>query len=770
MNGNVSDYLDHATAGLRDDTELQLDVRAELASHVEDKAAELRRSGLSEPEAEALRALGAVTEVAAEIERGNRRRLLRRAWFRRTLRFALVPAAVLIAVACTDLKWAAVLGMVEMLGGQTSQGGRRHAPLPFLQQWAQKGLDSARGVRVLEAEPHELWQSDRDNRTYFAHHITHDVAQRTGFDEAPRQRLLALLEPARDIDPDNARYDYLRAAILLDGAAEIQSESQKGPDGKPLLGTLTWTIADRPRVDEAMGHLARGLAKGEFRRYGREMLSEQMEAMGAPRNLLEQVQRISISASALLPDLGKLRELGRASFLYGQTLADEGRVVEARPFLDAWRTLAIHLNRDCWTLIDCLVVTAIATGIPEHAALAYERLGLTDEAARTRREGALLGGPGKDWRERRNDPAVREANRANEAELKLYGGVLTRLLLPALNEWPAPADYDANRRLEYVTAMQAGQTLLSAVLLLAMLACLVISLRWRLLSNGAVIPILLLPDRWEVVRALVLGVLLPLLVFAGLSLFVPIGGQAYSIDSGLHKLLAEFVLLAVALFLAPVWLAVRAARRRCLDLGIPCGSTALGSLVGAALCVGLAGALMAWVGSWGPWRLAARDVARGLSTLAGAVGLVLLLAALRRGLHLLLGATLACCVAAAVCWCWPAMPGRPFAPGIAAAAAAGGCLLACAVVAGLRLLLARREVGLYCGTVARSLIPTFAAATIVICLTARPWLVHQERALLAQDRILMTAPGEAGFSRVENQLTERLRIAVENGAAQIPLH
>jgi hypothetical protein len=69
--------------------------------------------------------------------------------------------------------------------------------------------------------------------------------------------------------------------------------------------------------------------------------------------------------------------------------------------------------------------------------------------------------------------------------------------------------------------------------------------------------------------------------------------------------------------------------------------------------------------------------------------------------------------------------------------------------------------------VARSLIPTFAAAVILICLTARPWLVHRERALLAADKVLVTGADEVGFSRIENQLAERLKDAVESAAASL---
>ncbi len=765
MDRQTREYLDTVTAGLRDDAELRLDVRAELAAHLEDKIDELRRAGVPEAEAEgqALRALGAVTEVAAELERGSRRRLFRRAWLRRGLRFALVPAAVIAAVVCTDLHWAALAGTADMLGVDSGAG----VP-PFRRRLAARALDRRPDSPVLTKSPRELWESDRTNRVYFANLITHEVASRVSnaADDGARAALLAQLEAAAEIDPGNARYDYLRAALLLRNAVAIESRPQKGADGSPLPSELSWTISDRARLDEAMGHLGRALGKAEFRRYGREMLAAQLAVLGPPKSLLDQVRRISISAAALLPDLASLRELARASVLYGETLAGEGRVAEARPFLDGWKTITLHLNRDAWTLIDCLVVTAVASFGPHHAAAVYERAGLADEAARTRREGSLLAGPGEEWRRRRNDPAAREANKPRERDLRLYGGFLTGLLLPALDEWPEPADYDANRRLEYTTAMQAAQGCLNALLLAAMLACVVISLRWRLLSNGEVIPLLLLPDWRRWLRALAAGVLLPLVAFAGVSLFVPVSGQAYAFRPGLHKLAAEFCLLAVALVLVPSWMASRSAQRRCLELGIPAGSTAApGFLVYALICGGLALALCLGAAVF-PHEWWAGPTA-GFGLIAGAVGVVLLLVALRRGLRFLLAAALCCSLGAALCWFRPADPEGPFVPGVAAAVAALVFLLLGCVTAALRLLLAPRQVGLYCGTVARSLIPTFAGALLLLCLTARPWLLCRERFLLAQDRIFLADSENPGFTRIENRVTERLRSAVESAAASL---
>lgn len=712
MDPKVKDYLATVTTGLKDDAELRLDVQAELASHLDDKVEELRRGGASDDDAraQAVAALGEVAEVAAGLERGNRLRLNQRAWLRRALRFALVPAAVIVAILCSDLQWAATIRMVDRLGDGGSPGAT------WLDRLATRTRLKQPEAALLKATPRERWESDRGNRVYYGEYVTHDVATKmeAGTSHDQQERLMGILETARSLDADNARYDYLRAALLLRGACEIKVESgTKGPDGQRGLGTLSWEVKDRARVDQAMADLLSGLGKPEFHRYGKEMLTLKLEAMGRADRLEQRIQRIAISAGALLPDLAKLRELARAAYLYGDLLAKEGRVEEARPYLDAWKTLTVQLNADSWTLIDCLVVTALPNSIAAHSALAYERLNLAAEASRTRREAAALGGPGKAWRERRNDPAVKEAEAAHARELRLYGSVLTTLLLPALNEWPAREDYTASRRLEYAVAMQAGLSVLSALLLLAMLACLVISLRWRFMSGGEVIPILLLPDGPKTVRILGYGVLLPLAVFAGVVLWVPISGQCYSVHAGMHKVLAEFLLLAIAILLVPTWLAVREARRRCRDLGIPCGRS---------------------------------NAALGLTPL------------------------LLCALVLAAAWWVPVRPGGPSEAGVTIAALTVVALVVTALTAALFLLLANQRHGLYCGTVARSLIPVFAAAVILLGVIGRPWLLRAEKTYIAADRILMTAPGEVGFSRIENDITARLQKAVADAAAGLEKH
>jgi hypothetical protein len=116
-------------------------------------------------------------------------------------------------------------------------------------------------------------------------------------------------------------------------------------------------------------------------------------------------------------------------------------------------------------------------------------------------------------------------------------------------------------------------------------------------------------------------------------------------------------------------------------------------------------------------------------------------------------------------WCVPPKPGKPFEPALFILIITLLVLFITASVAALFLLLARAEHGLYSGTVARSLIPLFAAAVMVLSITTRPLLLRAEQRCLAADTILLPGPHEIGFSRIENRVTERLQKAVAAAAA-----
>ena len=69
--------------------------------------------------------------------------------------------------------------------------------------------------------------------------------------------------------------------------------------------------------------------------------------------------------------------------------------------------------------------------------------------------------------------------------------------------------------------------------------------------------------------------------------------------------------------------------------------------------------------------------------------------------------------------------------------------------------MSRNTYGLYYGTLARSLMPVYACAIILITVIGLPWLQKEESALLKKDPLFDSNPH--GFTVLEGNLTKRLQ-------------
>ena len=116
---------------------------------------------------------------------------------------------------------------------------------------------------------------------------------------------------ARKLDPENARYDYLEAGILLKASTEILSEKVGRDEQGKTKTEYSLEVRNREQLDEAMARFREGLGKPYWRRYTSDMLREQLAVLGSAETLLDLVHRTAIAASTLLPDLAQLKSLAR---------------------------------------------------------------------------------------------------------------------------------------------------------------------------------------------------------------------------------------------------------------------------------------------------------------------------------------------------------------------------------------------------------------------------------------------------------------------------
>ena len=694
----IAQYLDAATAGLEPDRELQMDVRAELRSHID------ARIEASDGVEQALQAMGPAAELGGELLAANRARMRMRAVVRHAVQWLLLPTSIAIALLMTDWSTPRMLRWIGALAGDIGHSTSTAHPakrLTSAQHLVVFGDTSRSNVIQRERAIWERWPQDK----IYAHNYLTTVAshesQSTSTSAAPSAALAQAIAEVRPLDPDNARYDYLLAAQWLSQGAKIDSIYTNDAAGERQL-LLTWTIQDRPALDEAMRHLREGLTKPVYRRYSREMLARRQEALGQPKTLYEEVQSIDIAAGVLLPDVAKMRALTRGAIKYGELLASEGRPEEARVFLDAWKRLHIQMNGDAFTLIDVLVAAAIADAGRLLVPPIYEAVGDSARADRAHQEATALAEPVRAWKDRRK--AAESAER--EQAMKDGGGVLAGLLLPALGEYPTDAELAPSRYVEYAIATGLVISLLSVGLLLGMLICGGRILFQRVRGKAS---LLLLPTWGATVRILLAGVLLPLGMWVALTHCPSLSGW----DLGLHVNYPKFamqsaVLIALLLWL-PVQLATQWMRGRCRALLIPVPPSE---------------------------RIGAIPIAMGIA-LTLAVSL-LPGSRLYAGVHppllfLVLG----------VLW--------------------GVILLIRAVLYILRFG-ERSAYRLFRASTLRSLIPVYALALILVSLTARPYLRFEERRWVARDTLMAVPPG-GGFTTLEMRLTEQLKAAMTRAAA-----
>jgi hypothetical protein len=386
-------------------------------------------------------------------------------------------------------------------------------------------------------------------------------------------------------------------------------------------------------------------------------------------------------------------------------LLEEGARERASRFLGLWEGMARHLVQDTFTLIDVLVGSAVAETAHKDATAILNRAGEDKASERMAARAAVWAGPVRRWKEHR------EKGGAGEEILRRRGSVLVSLLMPGIGVWPRREAYTAGRRLEYTVAAEGVVTWTAALFMVAMLACALVAARWRYFGRGgSSIPILLVPSWRQVARILVLGVAAPVLAFLAVTRWAGWSGHQFSVRFGGHKLIAEFVLLALALTYLPVALTLRAVRRRCTALRIDTARWLCRPLI--------------WPG------LAAAALLAGV-------------------------------------WLLPPTQDEPvkWAAGLTAAVAGGSFALA-GVMAWGQGLFGRPRFGLYYGTFFRSLIPSLALVVLLLSLGFRTWLVRAETRYLLSDRLLYD-PDRVGFTVVENDLVDRLRTEMLEASEQL---
>jgi hypothetical protein len=712
----TDEFLNAATAGLKKDRELQLDVRAELRSHLDAHQQEAEAAGLTTDAAtdEAIRAMGGAAELAEDLERANRHRMHWRALIRMAAQWLLAPVAIVVAVLTTDWGAFTILRAFQL------------TPVGPTDNWTPRGLTPDQKLilhgdltkpTTLERQK-AIWDKWPDNKVYLHNYFTYLVSDCRNWSGPMTSKHYAMLTAEiaklRPKDPENARFDYILAGTLLDQAVEEKPRKAKKSDGKAKT-EYDFIVKDRAKLDAAMAYYKAGLAKPEFHRYTREITSERLTLMGRPTSIQQEIAEIGVAAATLLPDLSYLRKLIKTSVFYGELLAKEGRRTEADVFLNSYRRFIPQINSDAFTLIDVLGTGAFASYAHKRIPAIYEKLGDTNVAKQAETELAALDAPVTRWKEKKKAFDNTPAGQTLEQDLKQRASILGALLIPALGERPTTEELAPCRQVEYVMFENNALGTLLAVLFLVMAGCGLAAIYYRWWRGGRNDTLLLLPAVGEVVRLLTLGVLLPLLGYYVITRWLPWQQREVNIAYVAPLFFAQLLTLAFVIVGTTLSLAERAVQRRCRELLLPVPPP---SHRAWKIVIGCFFGLLALLCFLPESLLGLRD--NPPSVLCLPVAVLALLVVI-------------------VWFVYGTLRNKRYGKSCAA----------------------------YYGSVARTMIPVFALALILVNLCSQPYLRWSERRWLAADTITRPDPN-GGFTVIETRIVKRLKAEIQQAADALP--
>lgn len=705
----LNQALDSFTEGLRSDPEIRLDIRNELQSHLEEKITEETAGGHSGEESIdlALQAFGSPVEVADSISAANRKRMKFRARMRLLSGALLIPAVILCAF--FSLITASSFSVFSILDGGTRSPfmmfTSRMSNFEFFKGYTpeQKLIlygDRNRKTRVEQQKA--IWGKFPDNKIYAANYI--QVLISTG-SNTNRDFILAEINRASQLEPENALYNYLATGIMLKDACKEEPLPKADNKAKQQY---RFEVKDRALLEKAMREYLDGTNKKYCRSYSNDLLKEKLQIMGEVNSLSGQLEQLTVAAGTLLPQLNHYRNSAKYMPEYAGILINEGKKDEALQYLNSWKQYYQHMNADNCFLIGVLVNCAIATIDAEKLPPLYEKLGMSESAKTVAKNAPLLAKPVREWKEK--------IRRTDQAAYRNSAGILTGMLMPAMGREFTSEELAPERYAEYVFFQKITLALINLLLITGIISAAVVALYWRFRTGSRLL--LLAPPPLTVLKITGIGVVLPCVVYFLLSQLEMFSGYNYGIPVNYPRFVAQMLLLMVIIPLLVLTLTRKYVSVRCCELGVanppPSGKIQkIFILIGLLLIVAAAFAPLPVVTP--PLRHASNPPAAIFLLIGG--GVILLLVFLFR------------------------------------------------TASGLADLFAGGKFRIYHGATARMAMLTFAFAVLVLTCVFRPILDWREAEFVRKDKIVFGSP--ESFTRVEGDMVKELTDATNRALAEI---
>lgn len=561
---DIDRLADGATEGLRDDRELRLDVRQELVSHIEESIADCREGGMGQEQsvAEGVKAFGPAIEIAAELVSANRARMRVRQRVRLAIRALLVPASLLVAVWIHSETLATsrmVRSMSDFDGGSHDDGYTKELLCPggMTEETAFLFFGDT-SLETGSERQRSIWERYPTNRLFYGNYITELTSERQLKDMDDLRFFEQEIRKGEELDPENARYNYLLAGMMMEIASEwdYRASDDGGEEERVLI------VRDRPLLDRAMAEVLKGGEKPFADTYLMQMQALRFAELPRESSMAECIARAGYAAGMPLPDVLRYTNVGRTSSEYAQLLIGEGKKKEAIPYLEAWSPLAEKMLATGGALIETLAAFAIAGTSSNNVAI-LEEIGEAERAAAMSSRSEALVAVSREYR-----AGIRAENNDLDELVSRHGGIMQALLLPSLGgmslskEDLAPLWY-----LEQTVIERGWLSLFVASLLAAMLGLFVVSLCLRFTRGGESAPLLLLPDAARMLRVIACSVLIPLAVFFIYTRHTDLAGRDLSMRMW-PRFVIELHLLTVVMLSVAAYRMQKLVDVRCRQLGL----------------------------------------------------------------------------------------------------------------------------------------------------------------------------------------------------------
>ena len=382
----VERFVARATRGLAPDAELRMEVSHELRTHLEETALYARATGATaeEAEAHALKAFGDPDEVSAELRAANFRRMRARSALKWAARLTLVPAAAAVMIALLLQSGESVSGL----------GSLEHASA--VERWL-AGRAERHSLRAnmteeerffLRAGPEQIAARYPNNPVYHAA----CVMRRLGASgQWPIGEQLSLLERGEKLEPENAFYNYMAAATLLEAGGEITEDTTRiytvvtrGKNLKRHAHSLR--VRDRDLVERGLRELRKGNAKPRYNSHAMDCVLARWKLLREPLTLREAVTSMSRLAQTPLSDVPYMGRLVRGATAYAGVLAEEGRFDAAREVLNEARMAPLKVGASSSLPVELSAARKVRAEFLSEAAFIHEALGDAEAARACRAE------------------------------------------------------------------------------------------------------------------------------------------------------------------------------------------------------------------------------------------------------------------------------------------------------------------------------------------------------------------------------------------------